>query len=148
MGRRDIGSVARVAGVVSCLLLASMLAPAANASFTATPRASTSYSTATLLAPAEQQTNVTIACNALLLRATITVNSYGLVANANYYQWKIFNGSNPSPVFTGELGEEPATYSTSYVLSSTWRVEIRAQYVVPDSTNVWTSPPVTRTLSC
>lgn len=148
MARPDISSVAGVASVVPCLLLSSIIAPATNASFTGTHRASTSYSTATLLAPAEQQTNVTIACNVLLLRATITVNSYGRVANANHYEWKIFSGSNPSPVFTGELGGEPATYSTTYVLSGTWRVEIRAQYVVPNSTNVWTSLPVTRTLSC
>jgi hypothetical protein len=142
--------VARVAGVVLCLLLAPMLAPAANASFTGTRQASTSYSTATLLAPAEQQTDITIACNVLFLRATITVKNYGFVANANYYEWKIFSGSNPSPVFIGELGQEPAksTYSTTYALSGTWRVEIRAQYVVPHSTNIWTSLPVTRTLSC
>lgn len=140
----------RAAGVVLCLLLAWTLAPAANASFTGTRQASSSYSTATLPAPAEQPTNVTISCDVVLLRATITVKNYGHVANANYYEWKIFSGSNPSPVFTGELGQQPAKspYSTTYVLSGTWRVEIRAQYVVPDSTNVWTSPPLTRTLSC
>lgn len=131
-------------------MLAQTLAPPANASFTGTRQASTSYSTATLQAPAEQPTTVTITCDVVLLRATITVKNYGHVTNANYYEWKIFSGSNPSPVFTGELGQQPAKspYTTSYVVSGTWRVEIRAQYLVPNSTNVWTSPPLTRTLSC
>jgi hypothetical protein len=129
-------------------MLTLTLAPAANASFTGTGQASTGYSTATLLAPAEQQTNVTISCN--VLSATITVKNYGHVALANYHELKIYSGTNSSPVYTGELGQQPAKspYTVSYVLSGTWRVEIRGQYKVPNSTTVWTGPPLTRTLSC
>ena len=150
MNRPGTASAARAAAVVLCLMLALTLAPAANASFTGTGQAATSYSTATLLAPAEQPTNVTITCDVLLLRATITVKNYGHVASANYHELKIYSGTNATPIYTGELGQQPAKspFTTSYLVSGTWRVEIRGQYKVPNSTNVWTSPPLTRTLNC
>jgi hypothetical protein len=139
----------RAAGVALFLMLGLTLVPAANASFRATGHAETSYSTATLLAPAEQPTNITVTCDVLLLRATITVKNFGRVAQANFHEVKIYSGSGTSPVFTGDLSQPSGkTYSATYLVSGSWRVEIRGLYKVPNSTNVWTGPPLTRTLAC
>ncbi|MBT2534291.1 hypothetical protein J7E83_19595 [Arthrobacter sp. ISL-48] len=149
MSRPIIAGTARAACVALCLMLGLALVPAANASFIGTDRADTSYTTATLLAPAEQQTNVTVTCDVLLLRATITVKNFGRVSQANFHEVKIYSGSGTSPVFTGDLSQQSGkTYTATYLVSGTWRVEIRGLYKVPGSTNVWTGPPLTRTVAC
>ena len=143
-----MGTAARALGVVLALSLGVTLAPgSAVAAFSDPAQAATPYSAATLLAPAAQQTSVTIDC--ALALSTITVTRYDRVTNANYHELKIYSGSSTTPVFTGDLSK-PAQrkYSSAMLFTGSWRVEITGQYKVPGSTNVWTSPPYVKYLQC
>lgn len=136
----------RAVGILGCLLLGFALSPTAHAAFTGRATATGSFATAKLEAPASPQTDVTIRCG--LFGVTITVQSYGRVAYANFHEVAIYRGLQTSPVFVGDLDQDQGTYHDLSALSGSWRVEIRGKYRVKDSTNVWSGPPVKRTLTC
>lgn len=153
MGRGASGTAARVVGVVAFLILAPTLASAANASFTGTSRAATSYSTATLATPDAVSFPVSASCTKLLsaFHVSISATRAGSVQSANYLEMTVRSPSGALQ-FTGDLNDPlQRTYAAVTSFSAgrgTWTYEVRAKYKVPNSTNVWTSLPLTRTLTC
>jgi hypothetical protein len=150
---RSITEAARAAGVVPCLILGLALAPAANASYTSTGQAATSYSAATLPMPSAASFPVTASCLKITgeYHVAVTVTGTGTVQFANYLELTVRNPGGALQ-FTGDLSS-PAQRAYTTVTSNnagrgTWTYEIRAKYKVPNSSNVWTSQPLTRTLVC
>lgn len=151
--RRSIADAARAVGVVPCLILGLALAPAANASYTSTAHAATGYAAATVPTPTAASFPVTASCLKVLnnFHVSITATSVGTVQFANYLEMTV---RNPGDVlqFTGDLSS-PAQRSYTTVASNnagrgTWTYEIRAKYKVPNSPNIWSSQPLTRTVVC
>ena len=151
--RRTIAEAARAAGVVPCLILGLALAPAANASYTSTGHAATGYSAATIPMPVAASFPVTANCLKITgnFHVSITATSIGTVPYANYLEMTV---RNPAGVvqFTGDLSSPPQrTYSTvtsNNAGRGTWTYEIHAKYKVANSSNMWSSQPLTRTLVC
>jgi predicted ribosomally synthesized peptide with SipW-like signal peptide len=137
------GAVGTVAGLCLGLTLASGTAVAA---FSDSEQSSAQYSTATLLAPAEHPTNITMTC--LAAARTITVKTFGQVEKANYHELKIFVDSNPVPIYVGELKKQGQTVLPIALGTGTWRAEITGQYRPAGTSNVWTSPALVVPLVC
>jgi hypothetical protein len=155
MSRRggSIAEAARAAGVVPCLILGLALAPAANASYTSTGHAATSYSAATIPVPSAESFPVTASCLKISgdFHVSITATSVGTVQYANYLEMTVRNPGG-AVQFTGDLSS-PLQRAYTTVASNnagrgTWTYEIRAKYKVPNSSNSWSSQPLTRTLVC
>ena len=153
MSRPGSGSGARPAGVALSLLLALTLAPAANASFTGTRQSSTSYSTATIPVPGIASFPVSASCTKLtgLFTVSITVTGTAAVQYANYVELIVRDPSG-AVQFTGDLssqlGRSYSTVTSNAAGHGNWTYDIYAKYKVPNSTNVWTGQPLTRTLTC
>ncbi|MCF3137762.1 SipW-dependent-type signal peptide-containing protein [Paenarthrobacter sp. AR 02] len=132
-----------IAAVVALGLIAAPTA--AFAAFTDVERATPQYTAASLAVPAAA--NVTMTCS-FGIRATVTVNSFSTVANANYHDIKIFDRSG-NLEFTGDLSKAAGkTYTSGYEVIGTWTYEIRGYYKVPGSTNTWTGKVLKGSLSC
>ncbi|MFK0002826.1 hypothetical protein ACIQTZ_23110 [Paenarthrobacter sp. NPDC090520] len=118
---------------------------AAMAAFRDTEQAAPQFSTASLAAPAAA--NVTMSCQ-FGIRATVTVNSFSTVANANYHEVKIFDRSG-NLEFTGDLSKAAGkTYTSGYEVIGTWSYEIRGYYKVPGTSNAWTGKVLKGNLTC
>jgi archaellum component FlaG (FlaF/FlaG flagellin family) len=140
---------ARAAGTVTCLVFGVALTPGtAVAAFSGQDLAATQYSAASLAAPADSPTHITMVCHAQTLARTITVKNYGNVLKANAHELKIFVDSSPLPLYTGDLQQTGQTVVTLPYVPGSWRAEITGQYRVPGSTNVWTGPALQRALAC
>ncbi|MCF3140700.1 hypothetical protein LRQ04_15700 [Paenarthrobacter sp. AR 02] len=139
-------SVLRSLVIAAVVILGLVGAPAAAfAAFSDTDQNASQFSTASLAAPATA--NVSMSCS-LGIRATVTVNSFGAVANANYHDIKLFNRSGTLE-FTGDLSKASGkTYTSGYQVIGTWTYEIRGYYKVPGTTNVWTGKVLKGTLTC
>ncbi|WP_429390149.1 SipW-dependent-type signal peptide-containing protein [Paenarthrobacter sp. TE4293] len=139
-------SFLRALVIAVAVLLGLVAAPsAAFAAFTDTARANPQFSTASLAAPAAA--NVTMTCS-FGIRATVTVNSFSTVANANYHDIKIFDRSG-NLEFTGDLSKAAGkTYTSGYEVIGTWTYEIRGYYKVPGTSNTWTGKVLKGNLSC
>ena len=151
--RRSIAEAARAAGVVPCLILGLALAPAANASYTSGAPAATSYSAASIPMPGAASFPVTASCLKISgnFHVSITVTSVGTVQYANYLEMTVRN-PGAAVQFTGDLSS-PAQRAYTTVVSNnagrgTWTYEIHAKYKVPNSSNIWSSQPLTRALVC
>jgi archaellum component FlaG (FlaF/FlaG flagellin family) len=140
---------ARAAGMVTCLVFGVALTPGtAVAAFSGLDQAATQYSAASLAAPADNPTHITMVCHPQTQARTITVKNYGNVLKANAHELKIFVDTSPFPLYTGDLQPTGQTVVTLPFLPGSWRAEITGQYRVPGSTNVWTSPALQRALAC
>ncbi|MFF1828551.1 hypothetical protein [Paenarthrobacter sp. NPDC058040] len=118
---------------------------AASAAFRDVEQASPQFSAASLAAPAAA--NVTMSCQ-FAIRATVTVNSFSTVANANYHEIKIFDRSG-NLEFTGDLSKAAGkTYTSGYEVIGTWSYEIRGYYKVPGTSNAWTGKVLKGNLAC
>ena len=139
--------------MVLCLMLALTLAPAANASFKGTGQASTSYSAATIPVPAVASFPASASCTKLtgLYTVSVSVTGTGVVQYANYLELVVRDPSG-AVHFTGNLANSWERSYSSIVGNSqgrgNWTYEIYAKYKVPNSTNVWTGLPLTRTVTC
>jgi hypothetical protein len=144
-----MGLAARAAGMLTCLMLGVALTPGtAVAAFSGQDQAATQYSAASLAAPADSPTHITMVCHPQTQARTITVKNYGNVLKANFHELKIYVDSSPLPLYTGDLPKNGQTVVTLPDLPGAWRAEITGQYRVPGSTNVWTSPALQRALVC
>jgi hypothetical protein len=139
----------RIVGVVLCLILGFALSPAANAQFSGTRAAATSFSTAVLVAP-----SVTPQCAKVQgdYRFTITVPAIDSVNYASYLELRVKNASQYE-VFRGNASALPnRTFSASTRVNSgehTWTYELRAVYAIPNSNSKqWVSQPVSGTYVC
>ncbi|WP_026542346.1 hypothetical protein [Paenarthrobacter nicotinovorans] len=132
--------------IAAAVVLGLAAAPtAAFAAFTGTAQSAPQFSAASLAAPAAA--NVSMACS-FGIRATITVNSFSTVTNANYHDVKIFDRSG-NLEFTGDLSKAAGkTYTSGYEIIGTWSYEIRGYYKVPGTTNTWTGKVLKGSLSC
>ncbi|MFE4194303.1 SipW-dependent-type signal peptide-containing protein [Paenarthrobacter sp. NPDC056912] len=139
-------SFLRTLVIVAVVVLGLIAAPtAAFAAFTDTERATPQFSAASLAAPAAA--NVTMSCQ-FGIRATVTVNTFSTVANANYHEVKIFDRSG-NLEFTGDLSKAAGkSYTSGYEVIGTWSYEIRGYYKVPGSNNAWTGKVLKGSLSC
>ncbi|MEO3939760.1 hypothetical protein V3C41_01600 [Paenarthrobacter nicotinovorans] len=136
----------RLIAVAAAVLLGMLAAPAAAlASFTDVERAASPYSAASI--PAPGAANVSMSC-VFGIRATVTVNSFSTVTNANYHDIKIFDRSG-NQEFTGDLSKAAGkTYTSGYEVIGTWTYEIRGYYKVPGTSNMWTGKVLKGTLTC
>ncbi|MFW0771966.1 hypothetical protein ACLRGI_02210 [Paenarthrobacter nitroguajacolicus] len=139
-------SFRRALVIVAVVVLGLLAGPtAAVAAFTGSDRATPQFSAASILAPASA--SVTMRCT-LGLHTTVTVNSYGTVANANYYEVKVYDRSG-NLEFTGDLSHAAGrTYSSGIEIIGTWSYEIRGYYKVPGTNNSWTGKPLKGTMTC
>ncbi|WP_159704999.1 SipW-dependent-type signal peptide-containing protein [Arthrobacter sp. 18067] len=139
-------SFLRTLVIAAVVLLGLIAAPtAAFAAFTDTERATPQFSAASLAAPAAA--NVTMSCS-FGIRATVTVNSFSAVTNANYHDVKIFDRSG-NLEFTGDLSKASGkSYTSGYEVIGTWSYEIRGYYKVPGTSNTWTGKVLKGNLSC
>ncbi|MFJ4208835.1 hypothetical protein ACIPY2_10285 [Paenarthrobacter sp. NPDC089675] len=118
---------------------------AAVAAFTDGDQAAPRFSAASLDAPAAA--NVTMSCTSGN-RATVTVNSFSSVANANYHEVRLFDRSG-SLQFTGDLSQPSGrTYAFNRGNIGTWTYEIRGYYKVPGTSNMWTGKALQGSLVC
>ena len=144
-----MGLAAHAAGLVACLMLGIAMTPGtAVAAFSGQDQAATQYSAASLAAPADSPTHITMVCHPQTQARTITVKNYGNVLKANVHELKIYVDSSPLPLYTGDLPKNGQAVVTLPDLPGAWRAEITGQYRVPGSTNVWTSPALQRALAC
>jgi hypothetical protein len=118
----------------------------AFAAFSGSVQASAQYRTATLLAPAAHPTNITMTC--LVAARTVTVKTFGQVDKANYHELKIFVGSEPVPIYVGELKKQGQTVLPIALGIGTWRAEITGQYRPAGASTGWTSPALVVPLVC
>jgi predicted ribosomally synthesized peptide with SipW-like signal peptide len=139
-------SFLRTLVIAAVVLLGLIAAPtAAFAAFTDTERATPQFTAASLAAPANASVSMTCSFG---IRATVTVNSFSTVTNANYHDIKIFDRSG-NLEFTGDLSKTAGkTYTSGYEVIGTWSYEIRGYYKVPGTTNTWTGKTLKGTLSC
>ncbi|MBT2584919.1 SipW-dependent-type signal peptide-containing protein [Arthrobacter sp. ISL-95] len=139
-------SFLRALVIVAVVVLGLIAGPtAAVAAFTDSERATPQFSAAVIPAPATA--NVSMKCT-LGLHTVVTVNSYGPVANANYYEVKIYDRFG-SLEFTGDPSQAAGrTYSSGIEIIGTWSYEIRGLYKVPGSNNFWTGKPLKGTMTC
>lgn len=139
-------SFLRALVIVAVVVLGLVAGPtAAVAAFTDSERATPQFSAATILAPASA--SVTMRCT-LGLHTTVTVNSYGTVANANYHEVRVYDRSG-NLEFTGDLSQAAGrSYSSGIEIIGTWSYEIRGYYKVPGSNNFWTGKPLKGTMTC
>lgn len=126
---------------------------AAVAAFSASAQAPMYVSAAKIVAPAAAATSVSTSCSMGQSRswATFTVNSYGKVAGANYYELKIVNPQG-TVAYDGDLSTALGTHF-SFVgwtsnVKGTWTYEIRGYYKVPGTANAWAGDPLSGTLVC
>ncbi|WP_347109466.1 hypothetical protein AAHB33_02385 [Paenarthrobacter sp. S56] len=118
---------------------------AAIAAFVDSAQASPQFSAASLDAPAAA--NVTMTCSSGN-RATVTVNSFSSVANANYHEVKLYDRSGTLQ-FTGDLSQASGrTYAFNRGNIGTWTYEIRGYYKVPGTSNAWTGKALSGSLTC
>ncbi|MFI2565943.1 hypothetical protein [Paenarthrobacter sp. NPDC018779] len=131
---------------VAVVVIGHLAAPtAALASFKDSEQAAPQFSAANISAPASA--NVTMSCT-FGIRATVTVNSFSAVANANYHEVKIFDRSG-NLEFTGDLSKAAGkTYTSGYEVIGTWSYEIRGYYKVPGTSNTWTGKVLKGNLTC
>jgi hypothetical protein len=123
---------------------------AAYASFTSSAQASQRVTTGSMTPPASAA--VSMKCDDRFLfwvKPKVTVASYAPVPRANYYDIKLFDPSG-NLQYTGDLSTATGkSYAADqYQWPGTWKYEIRANYKVPGSPNMWSSPPLTGTLNC
>jgi len=139
-------SILRALVIVAVVVLGLIAGPtAAMAAFSDSERATPQFSAAVIAAPASA--NATMRCT-FGLQAVVTVNSYGPVANANYYEVKIYDRSG-NLEFTGDLSQSAGrTYSSGIEIIGTWSYEIRGYYKVPGTNNSWMGKPFKGTMTC
>jgi hypothetical protein len=137
-----LGRVAAVLAAAAVLVFAPGIAQAA---FNSSASGSTSLSTLTLTTPTASQ--VTSTCN----NNTLVITLKTPVTGANYHQL-IVKDKNSQVVYTGNLN---AANNWKYTLNNTYNgqngnftFEIRGQYRVPSTSNIWTGSPYTKTIGC
>ncbi|VXC26008.1 conserved exported hypothetical protein [Arthrobacter sp. 9V] len=139
-------SFLRALVIVAVVVLGLIAGPtAAVAAFTDGEAAAPQFSAASIQAPVTA--SVTMKCT-LGLHTAVTVNSYGPVVNANYYEIKVYDRSG-NLEFTGDLSQAAGrTYSSGIEIIGTWSYEIRGYYKVPGTNNSWTGKPFKGTMTC
>ncbi|UKA50524.1 hypothetical protein LFT48_02980 [Arthrobacter sp. FW305-123] len=139
-------SFLRALVIVAVVVLGLIAGPtAAVAALTDNERATPQFSAAIIPAPATA--SVTMRCT-FGLQTVVTVNSYGAVANANYYEVKVYDRSG-NLEFTGDLSHAAGrTYSSGIEIIGTWSYEVRGYYKVPGSSNSWSGKPLKGTMTC
>lgn len=96
---------------------------------------------------------MTASCLKILnnFHVSITATSVGTVQYANYLEMTVRNPGG-AVQFTGDLSSPSQRAYTTVTSNSagrgTWTYEIHAKYKVPNSPNIWSSQPLTRTLVC
>ncbi|MDI3193569.1 hypothetical protein QK290_05180 [Pseudarthrobacter sp. AL07] len=136
-----------ILGVLFCLLVGLILAPAANAAFSGSTSAAASISTATLGIPS---TSAGCTRNPSYYSVAISLGPEA-VAYANYVDLKVTNPSG-AVVFWGDLSSLPGgTYTATPKINDgkgAWTYEVQAQYRAPGSATVWNGPRVQGTFIC
>jgi hypothetical protein len=132
--------------LILALLTASVFAPAAAyAAFTSVATAQTPVSTLVMKAPDTTATTATTTCSMATgkIQVTLTVTRFGQVARANSYKLIVTDpkGVQTLAVVTPAGGSVTVTISNASQISSQWTYELRGDYEVPNTNNVWTGPP-------
>ncbi|MFH5878574.1 hypothetical protein [Arthrobacter sp. NA-172] len=137
-----IGRVAAVLAAAAVLIFAPGIAQAA---FKSSTSGSTSASTLKLATPTASQ--VTSTCN----NSTLVITLKTPVTGANYHQL-IVKDKSSAVVYTGDLN---TSNHWTYTLNNTYNgqngnytFQIRGQYHVPSSSNIWTGSPYTKIIGC
>jgi hypothetical protein len=135
--------------IVGIALLA-VPAVAAHAAFTASAAARVTVSTGILAAPDAAKTAVTATCTGKNKKHQlgIAVGTFVPVTGANYHSLTI---KDPDGVIekTADLTTTAGrSYSDPKAATGTWTWEIRGDYRVPNTTNVWTGKTLKGTIYC
>lgn len=135
--------------IVGAALL-SVPAVAAHAVFTASATAQVTASTHVLAAPNPALTVVTATCTGKnkKFQLDITVSSFFPVNGANYHSLTVID---PSAVIqaAGDLSTaDGRDYSDKKAAEGVWTYEIRGDYRVPGTANVWKGKTLRGTVAC
>lgn len=143
-----------LARIAAALVLAASLAAfpaAAQAVFTATARASVTVSAMTLEAPDPALMRVTATCANLSgnkRRLDITVISFGPVPGAGSHTLAVSDPSG-AVVYRADLSSGAGrSFGHDRSDKGDWSYEIRGEYRVPGTSNMWTGKPLTGTVTC
>lgn len=130
--------------------LLSVPAVAAHAAFTASAAARVTVSTGVLAAPDPAKTAVTATCTGKNKKhqLDIAVGTFVPVTGANYHSLTITNPAGVIVKFSDLTTTAGRSYSDSTASAGTWTWEIRGDYRVPNTTNVWTGKTLKGTISC
>jgi hypothetical protein len=132
--------------LILALLTALVFAPAAAyAAFTSVATATTPVSTLVLGAPDTRATTATTTCSIAKgeVGVTLTVAPFVPVPRANSYKLIATDprGVRTSTKVTPAGGSVTVILSNAAQLSTKWTYELRADYEVPNTDNVWTGTP-------
>jgi hypothetical protein len=132
--------------LILALLTALVFAPAAAyAAFTSAATARMPVSTLVLSAPDTSTTTATTTCAIATgkIQITLTVTQFGQVARANSYKLIVTDpkGVRTPAVVTPAGGSVTVILSNASQISTQWTYELRGDYEVPNTDNVWTGPP-------
>lgn len=144
-----LGLWTRVIGVMAVGAVLILTPGIAQASFVSGTQSHMGTSTLTLTAPAKTGTSVDASCShsrsGYVL--SIQINSLAAVPGANAYQLTVRSPAGAES--KADVGTKNGTvYQWSSTGSGTWTYEIRGQYKVPGTSNVWTGLPLTDYVTC
>ncbi|MBG0738848.1 hypothetical protein IV500_05360 [Paeniglutamicibacter antarcticus] len=122
----------------------------AQAMFSVSARATVSASTLLLEAPASYGTQVASSCTGKNKKhhLDISVDAFASVAGANYHSLTIRDPSGEIQQEGDLTTQAGRSYSDSRAVAGAWTYEIRGDYRVPGSTNVWMGKPLQGTVIC
>lgn len=130
--------------------LLSIPAVAAHAAFTASAAARVTVSTGILEAPTPAKTGVTATCTGKNKKhqLDIAVGTFVPVAGANYHSLTITGPGGVIESSADLTTTAGRSYSDSKASEGTWTWEIRGDYRVPNTTNVWKGKPLKGAVVC
>lgn len=141
----------RTAAVLALAGALAGIPTAAQAVFSSTARATVSASTMTLAAPSPALMVVVASCEKFQgtkRYLEIDVVGFGAVAEANFHTLTVTDPAGNID-YQGDLS---ATAGRSFAPGKSdkgdWTYEIRGEYRVPGTTNIWTGKKLTGTVTC
>lgn len=135
--------------IVGAALL-SVPSVAAHAVFTSSASATATVSTYLLPAPDPAQTAVTATCTGKNKKhqLDIAVGTFLPVQGANYHSLMITDPDGVIQQFSDLTTTDGRSYSDPKAGTGTWTYEIRGDYRVPNTTNVWRGKSLKGIVTC
>lgn len=145
--RRVLRSLASL--IVGAVLIC-LPAVAANAAFTASAAARATVSTHLLAAPEPAQTTVRSSCTGKNKKhqLDITVGNFTPVPGANYHSLTIRDPDGVIQQSADLTTTDGRSYTDQRANKGIWTYEIRGDYRVPGTTNIWKGDSLRGTVTC